>query len=347
MFSFQELSLENLGQWPFLLRLIMIAAIAVFVLGFGFFYSVRMSVAQLKTVKEIFEKRLNHFIDIQKKIKFMAEMKREVKDLEGQFDALAKALPEEEDEAKLLEEISEVAVAESLRFESIKPKMDKALRQDIHQQKEFEFILTGSFKGFGNFINKISHLQRLVTFEDCIIQSQKISKGVAIKKEPLKMQVQAKIHWVDWRYAKESEANLLKLADSHSLKQALNIKPIPVMLTLKRDPFLPFHLSLIQEEKLQLENFEPSRSREPLEAFPLDSLKMVGAFKLGNKNYALIKDTTGFINRVTVGNYLGKHSGKIEKLTDHAIEIQEWFADGKGSFQTEKTRLSLSNANVN
>lgn len=347
-FSFHELSLENIGAWPFFLRLIILFIFLISFLGTGFYLNVQGKIMRLKTVQNNLEKMLLHYTDIQKRISALGLCKEEVKQLEAQFSAFAEGLPEREEETQFLEEISELAVAQGLIIESIKPKVDKKTQKEFHQQKGFEVNLLGSFKDFAHFVKKMVNLKRIVTLEDCSIQAQKKGKTDFAKKEPLRMYLQVNIHWGDWQAVKEFEEDKVDLSNEALSKKILALKGSACLINIKRDPFLPYHLAKREEDSIQaIETFEPNRKREPLESFPLDSLRMVGTFKMRDQYYGLIKDTTGLINRVTVGNYLGHHSGKIEDVNDHSIEIQEWFPDGKGNFQSEKILLSLRQAKQN
>ena len=47
------------------------------------------------------------------------------------------------------------------------------------------------------------------------------------------------------------------------------------------------------------------RNREFLEGFSLDTLKMVGTFKVGSSFYGLVQSKDGLVHKVQPGNYLG------------------------------------------
>jgi len=74
---------------------------------------------------------------------------------------------------------------------------------------------------------------------------------------------------------------------------------------------------------------DPKRPHEALEAYSLDSLKMVGILEQKGEMWALIKDKAGTIYRVTIGNYLGLNDGKIDGITEKGIEITELVPDSQ------------------
>lgn len=66
-----------------------------------------------------------------------------------------------------------------------------------------------------------------------------------------------------------------------------------------------------------------NRPKEPLEAFPLDGLRMVGSLIEANKRWAIITAPSGMIYYVTVGNYIGQNYGRIINVDMNKIELLE------------------------
>lgn len=83
---------------------------------------------------------------------------------------------------------------------------------------------------------------------------------------------------------------------------------------------------------------DESRAREFLEQFTFDSLRMVGTLERGGANWTLIKDPQGGVHRVQVGNYLGRHHGKIVEMTDTYVAAVEIVSDGTDDGWVERPR---------
>ena len=83
------------------------------------------------------------------------------------------------------------------------------------------------------------------------------------------------------------------------------------------------------------------RSREFLEQFPLDSLRMVGTLDLGGTNYGLIQDSAGLIHRVSPGNYIGQNDGRVVGVTESEIEVIEIISDGIGGYLEREAAVGL------
>ncbi len=84
------------------------------------------------------------------------------------------------------------------------------------------------------------------------------------------------------------------------------------------------------------------RSREFLESFPLDTLRMVGTLVLGDTTYGLIQTSDGLIQRVVPGNYMGQNDGRIVAINDSAIELIEIISDGIGGYLERDAAVSLA-----
>jgi type IV pilus assembly protein PilP len=83
-----------------------------------------------------------------------------------------------------------------------------------------------------------------------------------------------------------------------------------------------------------------NRRKEALEAFPLESLKMVGTLQQQKENFGLVRaDAT--VYRVKVGNYIGPNFGKVLEVSDTAINIKERVQDGNGDWTERDSSLKL------
>jgi type IV pilus assembly protein PilP len=61
---------------------------------------------------------------------------------------------------------------------------------------------------------------------------------------------------------------------------------------------------------------DETRSREFLESYPLDTLRMVGTLQLGDTNFGLVQTADGLVHRVIPGNYMGQNDGRIVAIRD-------------------------------
>ena len=83
-----------------------------------------------------------------------------------------------------------------------------------------------------------------------------------------------------------------------------------------------------------------NRRKEPLEAFPLEQLKMVGTLSQGKDTYAIVRaDKT--LYRVKKGNYMGQNFGLITDVTESEIKLKEIVQDSAGDWAERQSILPL------
>lgn len=87
---------------------------------------------------------------------------------------------------------------------------------------------------------------------------------------------------------------------------------------------------------------DPERSREFLEQFPLDTLRMVGTLKLGETQFGLVQTSDGLIHRVIPGNYMGQNDGRIVVVSESEIELVEIISDGIGGYLEREAAVGLA-----
>ncbi|MBL8385882.1 MAG: pilus assembly protein PilP [Burkholderiales bacterium] len=112
------------------------------------------------------------------------------------------------------------------------------------------------------------------------------------------------------------------------------------------DPFSPAKVSVLAEEAKKAPKAgggprpDLSRPKEVLESYPLENLRMVGAMQQKGAAYAIIKADTS-LHRVKVGNYMGQNFGKIVKITETEVMLQEMIEDGSGEYVLRDSTLVL------
>jgi type IV pilus assembly protein PilP len=83
-----------------------------------------------------------------------------------------------------------------------------------------------------------------------------------------------------------------------------------------------------------------NRRKEPLEAFPMDSMSMVGSVTKNNQQYALLR-VDNLLYQVKVGDYLGQNYGKITKISETEVSLREVVQDAAGEWIERTSTLQL------
>lgn len=85
---------------------------------------------------------------------------------------------------------------------------------------------------------------------------------------------------------------------------------------------------------------ELARRKEPLEAFPLDSMVMVGSLNKVGKPTALLK-VDNLLYQVQIGSYLGQNYGRVTAITETAVQLREIVQDATGDWTERAATLEL------
>ena len=123
--------------------------------------------------------------------------------------------------------------------------------------------------------------------------------------------------------------------------------PQPYTQEAAVDPFSPQKLAqALKRESTQssasaaLISPELNRRKEPLEAYPLDSIAMVGSLVKQGQPVALVK-VDNLLYQVRPGNYIGQNYGRITKVGETEIELRELVQDATGEWIERKATLQL------
>ena len=125
------------------------------------------------------------------------------------------------------------------------------------------------------------------------------------------------------------------------LPQVKPYEPVPYDAGALVDPFKPAKLGS-EQKKQGGSGVQPDleRPREPLEAFPLESLKFVGVMTRKKDSYAIIQVDSA-LYQVKVGNYAGQNFGVITKITESEATLKELVQDPAGDWVERTSTLLL------
>jgi type IV pilus assembly protein PilP len=120
--------------------------------------------------------------------------------------------------------------------------------------------------------------------------------------------------------------------------------PEPYKSAQAVDPFSTQKLTVALKQEARQPNSllaaELNRRREPLEAFPLDGMNMVGSVNRQGRPYALLK-VDNLLYQVKVGDYLGQNYGRITRIGETEIALREIVQDAAGEWIERPAALQL------
>lgn len=85
---------------------------------------------------------------------------------------------------------------------------------------------------------------------------------------------------------------------------------------------------------------ELARRKQPLEAFPLDAMAMVGSMVRDGKPVALVR-VNNLLYQVRPGDYLGQNYGRVMKIDETEVALREIVQDAVGEWIERTAALQL------
>ena len=131
------------------------------------------------------------------------------------------------------------------------------------------------------------------------------------------------------------------------LPQVKPYEPVPYTAEGQVDPFRRERIEVVQAGKSSASASKiaehEKRLKEPLEAFPLESIQMLGTITQDKETFALVKAGPN-LYRVRKGNYMGQNFGVITGIDELQISLKELVQDSGGEWVEKESSLQLVEA---
>ncbi len=184
--QFDNLELDNIGQWPPLAKGVFSIFIVIVVLGLGYVLLVSdkltnldAAVAEEATLKQQYHTKYHVAANLEL-------FKQQMIEAETLFAKQLKSLPESHEMPGLLDDITFVGTTSGLDF--VKLNWQPEITQEIYIELPIDIEVVGSYHEFGNFVSKIAGLPRIVTLHDFDIDLETQRNGL------LSLKLQAKTY---------------------------------------------------------------------------------------------------------------------------------------------------------
>jgi type IV pilus assembly protein PilO len=161
----QSLDVNDVGRWPLVFRVAVIAIIFVVVSGLGvYWFIVKDKAPQLERVQEEEEQLRITFESKQRKAANYDDYKAQLTQIEQSFGTMLRQLPGETEIPSLIVDISQTGLAAGLQEKLFVPQGE--IPRDFYAEKPISIRLTGSYHEIGNFVSGIAALPRIVTLHN-------------------------------------------------------------------------------------------------------------------------------------------------------------------------------------
>lgn len=162
--QFDNLDLENIGQWPDAPKLVLTIFLAVMVIFLGYIGLVSSKIETLErvqaeevTLKQSFQTKYHVAANLDL---FRAQM-IEAEDI---FATQLRSLPNSHETPGLLDDITFIGTTSGLDF--VKLEWQPEISKEIYIELPIDIEVNGPYHSFGSFVSKIAGLPRIVTLHN-------------------------------------------------------------------------------------------------------------------------------------------------------------------------------------
>ncbi|MGB1290866.1 MAG: type 4a pilus biogenesis protein PilO [Pseudoalteromonas sp.] len=172
--DWNEIELENIGDWPVAVKVICGAFVAALVLFFS--YSLLVS-AEIDSYHNAVAKEVELRNTYRTKYAIASNLdiyRNQMTDMEDKFSQLLRRLPTSNETPGLLDDLTYVGTTSGLTFLKIGwlPEIEK----EFYTELPIKIEVVGSYHEFGDFVGKVAQLPRIVSLHDFSITSTNAGK---------------------------------------------------------------------------------------------------------------------------------------------------------------------------
>jgi type IV pilus assembly protein PilO len=170
--DFRNLSFREVGNWPLLPKLLMLAALFIAILAVGALFDWKDQYDTLESARQQEAKLREEYTQKKAKAVNYDLYVAQLKDVEQSFGALVKQLPNRSEIDALLTDINQAGLGRGLVFELFKPAPQEKM-MDFYAELPINIRITGNYHDMGAFASDVAQLPRIVTLNDVSINNDK------------------------------------------------------------------------------------------------------------------------------------------------------------------------------
>ncbi len=162
--QFDDLELENIGQWPAAAKLLLAIFLAVVIVFLGY---IGLISDQMKMLERSFSEEIKLKESYRKKYHVAANLdlfRAQMIEAEDTFANQLRSLPNSHEIPGLLDDITFVGTTSGLDF--VKLEWQPEISKEIYIELPIDIEVIGPYHSFGQFVSKIAGLPRIVTLHD-------------------------------------------------------------------------------------------------------------------------------------------------------------------------------------
>ena len=170
--EFQRTNWKDPGTWHTAPKILVLLAILAGI-PLGGYFAINQGQLELLELGQQKEVKLKEDYVSKKKQSINLDLHRQqLREIDTQFGALLKQLPNKSQMDALLVDINQAGLGRGLQFELFKPA-GAEIRREFYAELPIDVRVTGTYHDMGAFASDVGQLSRIVTLNDVIVVSNK------------------------------------------------------------------------------------------------------------------------------------------------------------------------------
>lgn len=171
MQDFRGLDPNDPGQWPNAPKVaVFIALLALTIAGFWWFdWQDQAATLEQRRTEEM--QLRESWVAKKRQAVNLEEHRRQLEEIDRQFGALLKQLPNRAEMDSLLSDINQAGLGRGLQFELFKPGSD--VIKEFYAEMPIDVRVSGTYHDLGEFVADVARMPRVVTLNDVAIEVDK------------------------------------------------------------------------------------------------------------------------------------------------------------------------------
>jgi type IV pilus assembly protein PilO len=190
--NLNELTLDNIGQWPLPIKIGVIVGINILIVALGYWLIIKANFEQYASLQAKETTLKSDFENKQHQASNLQAYRNQLQIMNERFGAMLKQLPAKNEMPGLLEEISKTGVASGLKFELFAPQPE--VQHDFYIELPIKITVEGSYMQLATFMSRVAQMNRIVTLHEFSIQGLSSKDNKTISEDVLVMNITAKIY---------------------------------------------------------------------------------------------------------------------------------------------------------
>ena len=168
----RRLDPRDIGNWPVMPKLgVLIIMLLVIVFG-GYWFDWSAQLDELAAARQQETDLRGKFLEKKAQAINLEAYRKQLADIEQQFGAMLKQLPNKTEMEALLTDINQAGLGRGLQFDLFRPAQQEVM-SEFYAERPITIKVAGAYHDIGAFASDVSQLSRIVTLNDIALQAEK------------------------------------------------------------------------------------------------------------------------------------------------------------------------------